>query len=508
VSLLAQTTGESLGPIAIPDLAYSDIGPIIAVTVGAMVLLTYASLVKAKPARGFYALVTVVTAAVSLASAAWLWNGLDEAGSPPRLAFSNMIAVDGFAVFFFIVVSIAIVLAALIGDGYLRREQLDGPEFYVLVLLSAAGGMLMAAANDLIVIFLGIETLSIALFVLAGFHRRRAESGEAAMKYFVLSAFSSAFLLYGIALLYGSTGTTNLAGIAQWLATNVAVTSGVLYAGLALLLVGFGFKVAAVPFHTWTPDVYQGSPTPVTSFMAGASKAAGFAALLRVFYSTFSVLRPDWKPMVWALAVASLLVGSALAIVQTDVKRMLAYSSISHAGYILIGLQAATDLGIAGSLFYLLAYTFMVMGSFAIVTVVGRRGDAAHDLESYRGLSKRRPSLALAFTVLLLAQAGAPFTSGFFAKFYVISAAVESRSYALALIGMLAAVVSGFVYLRIIITMYTPLSDEAEEDEAAPRFSVPFGVGLALVTAVGFTLVAGILPDRFIDFARAATLLF
>jgi NADH-quinone oxidoreductase subunit N len=470
-----------------------------------MAQLTLASLIKSKTARGLYALFTVCTAAASLASAAWLWNGLDEKGSLPRFAFSNMIAVDGFAVFFFIVVSIAIVLAALIADSYLRREQLDGPEFYVLVLLSAAGGMLMAAANDLIVIFLGLETLSIALFVLAGFHRRRAESGEAAMKYFVLSAFSSAFLLYGIALTYGSTGTTNLAGIAQWLATNVAVTSGVMYAGLALLLVGFGFKVAAVPFHTWTPDVYQGSPTPVTGFMAGASKAAGFAALLRVFYSTFSVLRPDWKPFIWALAVASLLVGSVLAIVQTDVKRMLAYSSISHAGYILVGLEAATARGLAGSLFYLLAYTFMVMGSFAIVTLVGRRGDAAHDLDSYKGLARRRPTVAFAFTVLLLAQLGFPFTAGFFAKFYVISAAVQSRSYALALIAMLAAVVGAFLYLRIILTMYGG-ADEAEE--APARFRVPFGAGLALVATVAFTLIAGVLPERFIDFARAATLLF
>src|SRR5687768_618151 len=287
LDLLAQTTpiNDNLGPLPFPEVAYSDIGPILILTVGAMLLLTFASLIKAKPGRGFYALFTVSTAAAALVSSAWLWHGLDEVGSEPRLAFSNMIAVDGFAVFFYVVISIAIVLAALLADGYLRREQLDGPEFYVLALLSGAGGMLMASANDLIVIFLGLETLSISLFVLAGFHRRRAESGEAAMKYFVLSAFSSAFLLYGIALTYGSTGTTNLAGIAQWLASNVAVTSGILLAGLAFMLVGFGFKVAAVPFHTWTPDVYQGSPTPVTAFMAGASKAAGFAALLRVFFS-------------------------------------------------------------------------------------------------------------------------------------------------------------------------------------------------------------------------------
>ena len=509
MSFLAQTTPvtDDLGPLALPDVAYSDIGPMIVLTVGAMALLTIASLVRTKPGRGFYALFTVSTAAVALASSAWLWHGLDETGSKPRFAFANMIAVDGFAVFFFVVISIAIVLAALLADGYLRREQLDGPEFYVLSLLSGAGGMLMAAANDLIVIFLGLETLSIALFVLAGFHRRRAESGEAAMKYFVLSAFSSAFLLDGIALTYGSTGTTNLAGIAQFLAGNVAVTSGILLAGLAFLLVGFGFKVAAVPFHTWTPDVYQGSPTPVTAFMAGASKAAGFAALLRVFFSTFSVLRPDWKPLIWGLAVASLLVGSILAVVQSDVKRMLAYSSISHAGYILVGLQAANDRGLAGSLFYLLAYTFLVMGSFAVATLVGRRGDAQHDLDNYKGLARRRPAIALGFTVLLMAQAGVPFTSGFLAKFYVIAAAVDSRSYAIALIAMLAAVVAAFFYLRIILAMYSAV--DGEDASATPaRLPVPFGAGLVVAAAVAFTLVAGIVPQPFFDFARDATLLF
>jgi NADH-quinone oxidoreductase subunit N len=506
-ALLAQAT-PSLPPLSFPKVAYADIGPIIILTVGALGLLTIASLVRSKPSRGFYALYTVCTAAAALISSAWLWLGFDDTGHGPRFAFSNMVAVDGFAVFFFVVISIAIVLAALLADAYLRREQLDGPEFYVLALLSGAGGMLMAAANDLIVVFLGLETLTIALFVLAGFHRRRAESGEAAMKYFVLSAFSSAFLLYGIALVYGSTGTTNLAGIAQWLSANVAITNGVLMAGLAFLLVGFGFKIAAVPFHTWTPDVYQGSPTPVTAFMAGASKAAGFAALLRVFFSTFSVLRPDWKPLVWGLAVASLLVGSVLAVVQRDVKRMLAYSSISHAGYILVGLQAANTRGIAAALFYLLAYTFMVMGSFAIATVVGGRGDAAHDLDAYKGLARRRPAVALGFTVLLMAQAGVPFTSGFLAKFYVISAAVQSHSYALALIAMLAAVVAAFFYLRVIITMYS--SDEVEGEEAAPpaRLAVPFGAGLALTAAVAFTLVAGILPQTFFDFAKDATLLF
>src|SRR5205823_5152026 len=253
-----------------------------------------------------------------------------------------------------------------------RREDLEGPEYYVLMLFSASGGMLMASANDLIVVFLGLEILSISLYTLAGWHQRRAGSQEAAIKYFVLGAFSSAFFLYGIALIYGSTGSTNLGDIAEFLRANT-VTNGLLLAGFGLLLVGLGFKVAAVPFHMWTPDVYQGSPTPVTAFMAAAAKAAGFAALLRVFVSTFGANRLDWQPIVWILAVLSLLVGSVLAVVQTDVKRMLAYSSISHAGYILVGLQAASDRGIAGSLFYVLAYTFMVIGSFGVVTLVGRR---------------------------------------------------------------------------------------------------------------------------------------
>ena len=245
------------------------------------------------------------------------------------------------------------------------------------MMLSASGGVLMAKANDLILIFLGLEVLSIALYVLAGYHQRREQSREAAIKYFVLGSFSSAFFLYGVALTYGSTGSTNLAFIADFLSTQM-VTGGVLLGGFAFLLVGLGFKVAAVPFHMWTPDVYQGAPTPVTGFMAAAAKAAGFAALLRIFYSAFGTESLDWRPIVWVLAVLSMVVGSVLAVVQTDVKRMLAYSSISHAGYVLIGLQAANDRGIAGSLFYLLAYTFLIAGSFATVAIVSRRGDLPH----------------------------------------------------------------------------------------------------------------------------------
>jgi NADH-quinone oxidoreductase subunit N len=390
------------------------------------------------------------------------------------------------------------------------------------MLLSASGGVIMAKANDLILVFLGLEVLSIALYVLAGYHQQREPSREAAIKYFVLGSFSSAFFLYGVALTYGATGSTNLGFIAAFLGTQT-VTGGVLLGGFALLLVGLGFKVAAVPFHMWTPDVYQGSPTPVTGFMAAAAKAAGFAALLRIFYSAFGTERLDWQPIVWVLAVLSMVVGATLAVVQTDVKRMLAYSSISHAGYVLIGLQAGNDRGIAGSLFYLLAYTFLIVGSFATVTVVARRGDNRTGLAAYRGLARERPVLAFAFTVFLLAQAGVPFTSGFLAKFYVISAAVEARSYAIAIIAMLAAVIAAFFYLRLIVVMYMgddqglpgvdPVLPGATDGDGAvatavrTRVEIPVGAAIAIAIALAFTIGAGLIPQPVLDFARHATLL-
>jgi NADH-quinone oxidoreductase subunit N len=498
-------TAEGITPLAHPSVEYSALLPVLILIGGALLILVVASMMRRRSRPGLYATATIVVAAASGAAAVRLWRDIDHHGA--RQAVVDAIAVDGFSVFFMILVCAALVVGALVADSYLQREGLDGPEFYVLALLSSSGAMLMAAANDLIVLFLGLEVLSISLYVLAGFHRRRAESGEAAIKYFVLGAFSSALFVYGIALTYGATGSTNLAEIAGFLARNVVRSNGVLLAGMGLLLVGLGFKVAVVPFHTWTPDVYQGSPTPATGFMAAVAKAAGFAGLLRVFFSSFSALRLDWKPILLAIAVVTLLVGSVLAIVQTDIKRMLAYSSISHAGYVLIGLQAASRRGIAGSLFYLLAYTFMVLGSFAVVSLVGRRGDADHSLDAYRGLARRRPGLALAFAVLLMAQAGVPFTTGFLAKFYVIAAAVQSHSYALAVIGMLAAAIAAFFYLRVVVLMYSP-AGEGEAAERTSRLPVPVGVGIALALTLGFTLAFGMVPDPVVHFATRATLLF
>ena len=497
-------------PLALPNVEWSHLAPELILVSAALCLLVAGTFFRDRHFGPGYAIFALAAAGAALIATWGLWDEVtgDGPGSGARLAVSRAIVVDGFGLFFTVVICAAVVLAVLMSDSYLERERLDRPDFYVLMLLSASGGILMAKANDLILVFLGLEILSIALYVLAGYQRERPRSLEASIKYFVLGAFSSAFFLYGIALIYGATGSTNLEIIAAFLREQT-VTSGVFLGGMALLLVGLGFKVAAVPFHMWTPDVYQGSPTPVTGFMAAAAKAAGFAALLRIFFSTFNTNRLDWQPIVWVLAVLSLLVGSVLAVVQTDVKRMLAYSSISHAGYILVGLQAASTRGVAGSLFYLLAYTFLVLGSFGIATIVGRKGDDRHSLDDYRGLAKARPGLAFTFTVFLLAQAGVPLTSGFLAKFYVISAAVESRSYALAIIAMVAAVIATFFYLRVIVTMFMvdAAPATAEDEDGQPTFAIPVGTGAALGLALAFTLVVGFLPEVVLDFARHATLL-
>ena len=496
---------QEVGALDKPDIEWSAITPVLLLIGGALVLLTVSALVGRRPPRSTYAVFTVVTCAAAVVASVLLWDRVQDPARGGYTAMVGALTIDGFSIFFSILIAVSIALAALLADGYLRREGLEGPELYALMLMSGAGGVIMAMANDLIVVFLGLEILSIALYVMAGMHLRRTESQEAAIKYFVLGAFSSAFLLYGIALVYGATGSTNMSDISAFLSGNLLEAEGLLLAGFALLLVGLGFKVAAVPFHVWTPDVYQGAPSPVTAFMASASKAAGFAALLRVFTSTFATHSSDWRPVVWALAVLTLVVGSVLAVVQRDVKRMLAYSSINHAGFVLVAIEANTDRGVAGALFYLLAYAFMVVGSFAVVTLVGRRGDAAHDLDDYRGLSRERPALALAFTVFLLSQAGVPLTSGFFAKFYVIGAAADAESYALAVIAMVTAVVSAFLYLRIIVAMYFS-GDEVEADAATgrARIAVPWGAALSLGVAVAVTLAVGILPDLVSDVADDA----
>ena len=440
---------------------------------------------------GFDAAFTVGTGLVSFVATVEIWTDSFRVASTPIAAFGAQYGVDGFALVFGGVIALAVVLTALLLDNYLRREGIDGVEMYVLLMLSAAGGVLMAGANDLIVLFLGLETLSIAVYVMAAMHSRRTESLEAGLKYFVLGAFSSAFLLYGMAMVYGATGSLNLVEIRSYLDTVIITDNAMLLAGFALLLVGFGFKIAAVPFHSWTPDVYQGAPTPVVAFMASAVKAAGFAALVRVFYLTFLDYREDWQPAIYALAVATLVVGAVLAVVQRDAKRMLAYSSISHAGFILVGVQAATERGVAAVVFYAAAYAFMVIGSFGVLSIVSGRGDRGTSLDDLNGLGGRNPGLALALTLFLLGQAGVPLTTGFVAKFEVIGAAVDARSFWLAVVAMISAVISAFLYLRIVLSMYLGTATEGDDEPIAVHPTAVLAVGVALILTIGFGLVPG-----------------
>jgi NADH-quinone oxidoreductase subunit N len=441
---------------------------------------------------------TATTVAAGIASfvvAIGLWYDVRDNG--PRSTIADAFGVDGFSLFFTVLVAVALVATALLAHSYIEREGLAGPEFHALLMAASAGAIVMASANDLIVLFLGLESLSIALYVLIAMHARRPEARESAMKYFVLGAFSSAFLLYGIALVYGATGSTNLVHVRTYLDGHVFRDEHLILTGMALLMVGLAFKVAAAPFHFWAPDVYQGAPSPVTGYMASVAKAAGFAALLRVFFAAFASYEVEWTPIVTGLAILTLLVGSVMAILQDDVKRMLAFSSISHAGYVLVAVQAASDQGTAAALFYLFTYTLMVIGSFGIVGLMG--WDEGHGLARYAGLAKSRPTLALAFTVFLLAQAGVPLTSGFVGKFQVISASVDARNYVLAGVAMLTAVVSAFMYLRIVMAMYV-----AEDDAEGPGVAIPWTSGLVVLAAFAFTIVVGIVPQFLIEFSRDA----
>ncbi|MFA5566033.1 MAG: NADH-quinone oxidoreductase subunit N [Acidimicrobiia bacterium] len=503
-ALFAQL-GETT-PIDTPEIEWSALMPILILAAGGILLLTLSSLVRSvRETPSAHAAITVIIALASGAFCVPLWQRVQDPSRGPLTAVAGALGIDGFSVMATGLIAVTVILTALLLDGYLRREGLDSVEFYALVLLAGAGGAIMASANDLIVMFLGLEALSIAIYVLAAMHHRRAESQEAGFKYLIVGAFSSAFFLYGIAMVYGATGTTSLVGIASFLAANVLLRNAMLLLGMALLLVGFAFKIAAVPFGGWAPDVYEGSPTPITAFMAAAVKVGAFAGMIRVFYLALSVQIDDWQPLIYALAVLTMVVGAILAVVQTNVKRLLAYSSISHAGFVLVAVYTGTTVGMSAMMFYLAAYIFMVIGSFGVVGLVSQRGDAAHSLDDYKGLSKSRPGIALAFTVFLLAQAGVPFTSGFFGKFYVISAAVDSKNYILALVAMLASVIAAVLYLKIIVSMYLSADDDgAAATASGPTVSIPLTSATAIGIAVIATLVLGVLPNILVDLANDA----
>jgi len=493
-----------------PRIDWFGLSPLLVLLGGGMFLLVAAALTPRWP-KGLYASFSATVSGAAIAMSMVLWHRVSTTG--PRTLIGDTLSLDHFTLFITIVICVAVLLVSLVTDDYLRRENLDGPEVYGLYLMAAIGGVVMAGANDLIVLFLGLEVLSISLYVLAASHRRRSESQESGIKYFVLGGFSSAFFLYGIALLYGATGSTNYTRILATFNATVPVVrkDALVLAGVALLLVGLAFKVGAVPFHFWTPDVYEGAPTPVTAFMASVGKVAAFAALLRVLVFVLPHWSDDWRPAIWVLAVVTLIVGSTLAVVQTNVKRMLAYSSISHAGFILIGVEAAGHragdpaggFGVSSAMLYLLLYSVLVIGTFAVVTVVSRTGDGATDLAAFRGLGRSKPALALAMTVLLLAQAGVPLTSGFIAKFDVIQAAVDEHSYAIAVIAMVSAVIAAFLYLRIMISIW--ITDPEGGDAGREAVRVPLGSAIVVAVAVGFTLLVGVVPGWVISVSRQAS---
>jgi NADH-quinone oxidoreductase subunit N len=415
-----------------------------------------------------------------------------------KTGFGGMFAADGYALFFKIVFLSIAFLTLLISIGYARRERIEGGEYYALILFATVGMMLMAAGTHLITIFLGLETMSISIYVLAGLLREDRRSVESALKYFLLGAFATGFLLYGIALIYGATGTLQLKEIASYIASkNNLLRSPMLLMSLVFLTIGFGFKIASVPFHMWTPDVYEGAPTSVTAFMATGVKAAGFSALVRVFFTALPSFRPDWTSIMWVIALATMTVGNIAAISQTNIKRMLAYSSIAHAGYLLVAFVAGNDLGTSGILFYLFAYAFMNLGAFTVVILLGKKGEENTLITDYAGIGFKYPLLAASMTIFLLSMAGIPPLGGFMAKFYVFSAAVKSQFYWLAVLGVLNSAISVYYYLRVTVLMYFR---ESEREITGLEFS-PAAV-FALIIAVIGTLYLGIFPSNVLSFAQ------
>jgi NADH-quinone oxidoreductase subunit N len=462
------------------------------VVITALLVLMF-DLVSDEENKTSVATLSIIGLVGSLIFSILMWEGNVSA-----YAFDRMIVVDRFTLLFNSLFIVAALITILISINYIREEGINYGEYYALVLLATVGMMLMAKANDLIIVFLGLETLSIAIYVLVGFLRTNVKSNESSLKYFLLGAFSSAFLLYGIALVYGATGTTKLTGIARYIDNTPHILSNpLLLAAAGLLMVGFGFKVALVPFHMWTPDVYEGAPTSITAFMSVGVKAAAFSAFLRVFLSSFTPLRADWTMILWILAVLTMTLGNIVAISQENIKRMLAYSSIAHAGYILVAMTAGGDLATPSIIYYLMAYTLMNLGAFVVVILYSKKGEENILISDYAGAGFKYPFLSVTMTIFMFSLAGIPPLAGFVGKFYIFSAAVKQGFIWLAIIGVLNSLVAVYYYLRITVIMYMK---EPVKEVGHLSFSIPMIIAL-LITAF-FTLHMGILPSGYLNLAR------
>jgi len=474
------------------DIDYFAILPqIILVLAGMAILLLEPFMPPARKSRqGQIAVVASFLAAYTLS--------FQKLGAP-RAIFNGMFLIDNFSWVFQWLFFVITGISALLALRFNERESINKGEYYALLLFACSGMSLMAASGDLILTFLGIEILSIATYVLAGFKRSDARSNESSLKYFLLGSFATAFLLYGIALIYGSTGTTNYAAIRQIAGLQV-VPQVTMVIGLGLLLVGFGFKIATVPFHAWVPDVYEGAPTAVTAFMIVGPKAAGFAALIRLLVQALPSLQADWTAILWVSSILTMTVGNIVATLQTNIKRMLAYSAIAHAGYILVGIVANSSSGHRAVIFYLVVYTAMNLGALGIVLSLSRQGDRHVNLEDYAGLGKTQPLAAAALSLFLVSLAGIPLTGGFMGKFYLFSAAIRQGYVGLAIVGVLNSLISVFYYFRLMVFMYM------KEPQESGMERIPLTALAAIAIAAIGVVWAGISPTWILNLATRSIL--
>ena len=438
--------------------------------------------------------------ALVAAAAAAVFAYTAQAGA----AFGGMLSVDGFATFFRVLVMVVGILTVLPSYRFLDRQDAETSEYHALLLFSIAGQSIMASANDLIIIFIGLEISSLASYILADYLRDDKRGNEAALKYFLLGSFATAFFLYGVALIYGATGSINLSTVHGVLAGPNAPKEVFVGLAAALMFVGLGFKVSASPFQVWAPDVYQGAPTPVSAFLSAGPKAAAFAVFLRIFMTAFEPIGPGWEPLIWGSALLSMTIGNFAALLQSNVKRLLAYSSIAHAGYVLVALTARRESGVAAAMFYLAAYAFMNIGAFAVVSYLSGKSEQYQSVEDFAGLAQKQPFTAAMLCIFLLSLIGVPLTGGFFGKFYIFKAALESHLIWLTVLGLLSSAVAAYYYLRILVMMY--MRDPSEATVRAEPLSL--GLRAALILPAAGTLILGIFPTWVLDFAgRSSTLL-
>ncbi|MFA4915197.1 MAG: NADH-quinone oxidoreductase subunit N [Syntrophales bacterium] len=482
--------------VMIPELAFKWIIPEIIISICALFILLLGAFSGGRGGRSVSGAVSIAGSALALYFTCNLWN-------ENVTIFNNLYTIDNFGTFFKATFLIICILVTIVSLRYIEREEIKLAEYYSLLLLGVLGMMVMTSSTNFITIFIGLEVMSIAIYILCGLLSDNAKSVESALKYFLLGAFATAFLLYGMALVYGTTGVLDIIEIKNYVGSGSFYLTPMFVAGLAFLIVGFGFKTALVPFHMWTPDVYEGAPTSVTAYMATGVKAAAFGAFLRVFYTAFTPFIEGWSGILWILAVLTMTVGNITALVQDNIKRMLAYSSIAHAGYLLVAFVTGDKAFSSSILYYLLVYTFMNIGAFTVVILLGRNGVENTDIDNYTGLAKRHPFVAFSMSLFLLSLAGIPPLAGFMGKFYIFSAAIKAEYYWLAVIGVLNSTIAAYYYLRVIMYMYFKEPEgELGNIDLSPAYII------VILISIWAIIQMGIFPREFLLIAQKSVAIF